>query len=88
MAGGKAVLNLVLKLLEPLERLAITILFFNGMTNISTGVISSMILVVSAAMSLIITVQSTSDQKTAAALPLAVLFSVLSGLTLSTRNVL
>ena len=70
----------VLKLLEPFETLGLSFFFFNE-GNITTGVLSSMVVVVAAAMSLL----KTNSTKTP---PLAIIFAILSGLSLSTRNVL
>jgi len=77
---GKASVVQIIKLLEPFETLILSqILFQEG--NISTGVVSSMILVVGAGM-MLLKLQSTPP------LPQAIFFALLSGLTLSTRNVL
>ena len=77
---GKASVIQVLKLLEPFETLGLSLLFFQE-GNFTTGIGSSMILVVGAAMSLL----KMQAKKPA---PLAVVFAILSGLILSCRNVL
>jgi drug/metabolite transporter (DMT)-like permease len=77
---GKASLVQVIKLLEPFETLLLSHLLFRE-GNFTLGIVSSMILVVGAATSLL-KLQSTPP------LPQAVIFALLSGLTLSTRNVL
>jgi drug/metabolite transporter (DMT)-like permease len=78
---GKASLVQVLKLLEPFETLLLSQLLFQEGNACSMGIISSMMLVVGAAMSLL-KLQSTT------LVPQAVGFAILSGLTLSCRNVL
>jgi drug/metabolite transporter (DMT)-like permease len=77
---GKASVIQVLKLLEPFETLLLSQLLFREST-FSTGVISSMALVVGAAVSLL-TLQPTSPS------PQAISAAVVSGATLSCRNVL
>jgi hypothetical protein len=77
---GKASLVQVIKLLEPFETLLLSqMLFREG--DCSVGIVSSMLLVVGAATSLL-KLQSKPP------LPQAVIFALLSGVTLSTRNVL
>jgi drug/metabolite transporter (DMT)-like permease len=77
---GKASLVQVLKLLEPFETFVLSqVLFREG--TFSVGVVSSMLVVVGAAMSLL-KLQSTPPA------PQAVMFALVSGLTLSCRNVL
>jgi hypothetical protein len=78
---GKASLIQVLKLLEPFETLALSQLFFRDGTTCSLGILSSMLVVVGSAMSLI-HLQSSPPA------PQAIIFAIVSGLTLSTRNVL
>jgi drug/metabolite transporter (DMT)-like permease len=77
---GRASVVQLLKLVEPFETLGLSLLFFREGTA-NGGVLSSMVLVVGAATSLL-KIQST---KTA---PLAIVFAILSGLSLSARNVL
>eukprot|EP00980_Cylindrotheca_fusiformis_P029595 scaffold23567_cov122-Cylindrotheca_fusiformis.AAC.1 len=77
---GKASSIQLLKLLEPFETLGLSLLFFREGT-INEGVASSMLLVVGAATSLL-KIQTTKTSR------LAVVFAVLSGLSLSARNVL
>lgn len=77
---GKASLVQVIKLLEPFETLMLSQVFFKE-GKCSIGIVSSMMVVVGAAMSLL-KLQSTPPH------PLSILFAILSGLTLSCRNVL
>jgi len=77
---GKASLVQVLKLLEPFETLLLSQLLFSE-GNFSVGIVSSMVVVVGAAMSLL-------KLQTTAPNPLAIIFAIVSGLTLSCRNVL
>jgi drug/metabolite transporter (DMT)-like permease len=77
---GKASLVQVIKLLEPFETLMLSQVFFRE-GKCTIGIVSSMIVVVGAAMSLM-KLQSTPPH------PLSILFAILSGLTLSCRNVL
>jgi hypothetical protein len=77
---GKASVIQVIKLLEPFETLLLSQLLFQE-GNCSVGIVSSMSVVVGAAMSLL-KLQSTPP------LPQAVIAAVASGLTLSCRNVL
>jgi drug/metabolite transporter (DMT)-like permease len=77
---GKASVIQVLKLLEPFETLILSqLLFREGVC--SAGVVSSMIVVVGSAMSLLKLQQEPP-------VPQAVIFALVSGLTLSCRNVL
>lgn len=77
---GKASLVQVIKLLEPFETLLLSQLLFQE-GKCSMGIVSAMMLVVGAAMSLL-KLQSTPPH------PLSITFAILSGLTLSSRNVL
>lgn len=77
---GKASLVQVIKLLEPFETLLLSHLLFQE-GKFTIGIVSSMLVVVGAAMSLL-KLQSTPPH------PLSIAFAVLSGLTLSSRNVL
>jgi drug/metabolite transporter (DMT)-like permease len=78
---GKASLIQVIKLLEPFETLVLSQLLFRQEGNCTIGIVSSMMVVVGAAMSLL-KLQSTPPP------PPAIFFAILSGLTLSCRNVL
>lgn len=77
---GKASLVQVIKLIEPFETLLLSQIFFRE-GKCTIGIVSSMMVVVGAAMSLM-QLQSTPPH------PLSTLFAILSGLTLSCRNVL
>lgn len=78
---GKASLIQVIKLLEPFETLMLSQLLFRQEGNCTIGIVSSMMVVVGAAMSLL-KLQSTPPP------PPAIFFAILSGLTISCRNVL
>lgn len=78
---GSASLVQILKLLEPFETLALSQLMIPEEGRITHGVVSSMLVLVGAAVSLI-RIRSDSPH------PYSVLFAVLSGCTLSCRNVL
>jgi hypothetical protein len=79
---GKASLVQIIKLFEPFETLFLTKLFISEEGKMLTlGVVSSMLLTVGAAMSLI-RLQSTPPN------PYAIAYAVMSGITLSSRNVL
>jgi drug/metabolite transporter (DMT)-like permease len=78
---GSASLVQILKLLEPFETLALSQLMIPEEGRITHGVVSSMLVLVGAAISLI-RIRSDSPH------PYSVLFAVLSGCTLSCRNVL
>jgi drug/metabolite transporter (DMT)-like permease len=78
---GKASLIQVIKLLEPFETLMLNQLLFRQEGNCTIGIVSSMMVVVGAAMSLL-KLQSTPPP------PPAIFFAILSGLTISCRNVL
>jgi xanthosine utilization system XapX-like protein len=78
---GKASLIQVIKLLEPFETLMLSQLLFRQEGNCTIGIVSSMILLVGAAMSLL-KLQSTPPP------PPAIFFAILSGLVISSRNVL
>jgi hypothetical protein len=81
MYGSAAVVQII-KLLEPFETLFLTkALIPKEGKLLSIGIISSMLLTTGAAMGLI------RSRKTSAPAP-AILFAILSGLSLSTRNVL
>ena len=77
---GKASLIQVLKLLEPFETLLLSQLLFQE-GSFSIGIVSSMLLLVGSAMSLM-KLQSTPPP------PQAIVFAIISGVTLSCRNVL
>lgn len=77
---GRASVVQLLKLLEPFETLGLSLLFFHEGT-VNGGVLSSMLLVVGAATSLL-------KGQTTKPSPLATLFAIFSGLSLSARNVL
>ena len=78
---GKASLIQVIKLLEPFETLMLSQLLFRQEGTYTIGIVSSMMVVVGAAMSLL-KLQSTPPP------PPAIFFALLSGLSLSCRNVL
>lgn len=78
---GSASLIQILKLLEPFETLVLSRLLMPDEGKITVGVVSSMVFVVGSAVSLI-RIQPTKPH------PHAVVFAVLSGLTLSWRNIL
>ena len=78
---GSASLVQILKLLEPFETLALSELLIPEEGRITQGVVSSMIVLVGAAVSLI---RIRPDPPH----PYSVLFAILSGCTLSCRNVL
>jgi drug/metabolite transporter (DMT)-like permease len=78
---GSASLIQILKLLEPFETLVLSRLLLPDESKITIGVVSSMIFVVGSAVSLI---RIRPDKPH----PHALLFAVLSGVTLSWRNVL
>ena len=78
---GSASLIQILKLLEPFETIILSQLIVPDEGKITIGVVSSMIFVVGAAVSLI-RIRSTTPHAH------AVLFAIFSGLTLSARNVL
>jgi drug/metabolite transporter (DMT)-like permease len=78
---GSASLIQILKLLEPFETIILSQLLMPDEGKITIGVVSSMIFVVGAAVSLI-RIRPTKPHAH------AVLFAILSGLTLSSRNVL
>ena len=78
---GSASLVQILKLLEPFETLFLSQLLIPDEGRFTIGVVSSMILVVGSAVSLI-RIRPTKPH------PHAVLFAIFSGITLSSRNVL
>jgi len=78
---GSASLIQILKLLEPFETIILSQLLMPDEGKITIGVVSSMIFVVGAAVSLI-RIRPTKPH------PHAVLFAIFSGITLSSRNVL
>jgi len=77
---GKASVIQVIKLLEPFETLILQQLLFRE-AKCSIGIFSAITVVIGAAMSLL-NLQSTPPH------PLSIFFAILSGLTLSSRNVL
>jgi len=77
---GKASIIQVLKLLEPFETLILSFFLFSEVTC-STGVVCSMSIVVGASMSLL---QQQSEPIATA----AIVYAIISGFTLSSRNVL
>lgn len=77
---GKASLVQLIKLLEPFETLLLSQLLFQE-GNCAIGIVSAMMVVVGAAMSLL-KLQPTPP------VPQAIIFAIISGLTLSCRNVL
>ena len=78
---GSASLIQILKLLEPFETIILSQLLMPDEGKITIGVVSSMIFVVGAAVSLI-RIRPTKPH------PHAVVFAIFSGITLSSRNVL
>lgn len=78
---GSASLIQILKLLEPFETLLLSQLLLKQQEKISIGIVSSMVFSVSAAISLI-QIQPKKPHS------LSIVFALLSGMTLSLRNVL
>jgi len=78
---GKATIVQVIKLLEPFETLLISLALSRDESSISWGIIASMLVVVFNSISLL-------KSETKVPHPYSIIFALLSGITLSLRNVL